>query len=144
MAGFPFVICYRLQALPHTTSVRVGVIGLHLPHIFSFCVFEVSSEVVAGFLVYIHVHVSFLGVALTFSSAQILPVIYGFWSGYILTVTVRTTTSMRLLMKPVTVVINSLMLTDESRHISQCCILTYASSNHFHIEGITGTSCLSF
>lgn len=37
-------------SLPHPMSVETGVIGFHHPPILSFCMFDVASEVVAGFL----------------------------------------------------------------------------------------------
>jgi hypothetical protein len=57
--------------------------------------------------------------ALVFSPVRMLPVIHGFWSGYVRTVNVETTSSMHLLMKPVTDVVNFSMLLDESRNIFQ-------------------------
>ena len=55
--------------------------------------------------------------ALAFSSMWMLPVIHGFWLGYVRTVTVGTTSSMHLLMKPMTEVVYSSMPLDESRNI---------------------------
>ena len=56
--------------------------------------------------------------ALAFRSVQMLPVILGFWLGYVHTVTVGTTLLMHLLMKPVIDVVNSSMPEDESRNIN--------------------------
>ena len=55
--------------------------------------------------------------ALAFSSVQMLPVINVFWLGYL--VTVGMTSSMHLLMKPVTEVVYSSMPLDEYRNIFQ-------------------------
>ena len=52
-----------------------------------------------------------------------MPVIHGFWFGYVRIVAVGTTSSMHLLMKPVTDVINSSMLSDESPNNSQSVLL---------------------
>jgi hypothetical protein len=57
--------------------------------------------------------------ALAFSSVRMLRVIHGFWLGYVRTVTVGTTSSMHLLMKPVTEVVDSSMPLDESHNIFQ-------------------------
>ena len=79
-----------------------------------------------------------------------LPVIHGFWLGYVRIVTVGTTSSMHLLMKPMTEVVYSSMLLDESRNIfqsvlaKQSCSVASASSDHFRIERVTGASCFSF
>uniref|UniRef100_A0A8C8GCQ6 Ciliogenesis-associated TTC17-interacting protein n=1 Tax=Oncorhynchus tshawytscha TaxID=74940 RepID=A0A8C8GCQ6_ONCTS len=57
---------------------------------------------------------------------------------------------MPLLMKPVTEVVYSSIPLDESRNIvqsvlaSQSCSVASASSDHFRIERVTGTSCFSF
>ena len=57
--------------------------------------------------------------ALAFSSLRMLPVIQGFWLGYVRTITVGTMSSMHLLMKPLTEVVYSSMPLDESRNIFQ-------------------------
>ena len=73
-----------------------------------------------------------------------------FWLGYVRTVTVGTTSSMHLLMKPMTEVVYSSMTLDESRNIlqsvlaKQSCSVASTSSDHFRIEGVTGTSYFSF
>ena len=78
--------------------------------------------------------------ALAFSSMWMLPVIHGFWLGYVRTVTVGMTSSMHLLM---TEVVYSSMPLDESRNIlqsvlaKQSCSVASASSDHFRIEQVT-------
>ena len=57
--------------------------------------------------------------ALAFSLVRMLPVIYGFWLWYVRTVTVGTTSSMHLLMKPVTDVVYYSMPLEESLNIFQ-------------------------
>jgi hypothetical protein len=57
MAGFPFLTHYHLQALPHTKSVVAGNI---IPPSSYIVRFHVVSEVVAGFLVCVHVNVPLL------------------------------------------------------------------------------------
>ena len=53
-------------------------------------------------------------------------------------------------MKPMTEVVNSSMSSDESRNIfqsvlaKQSCSVASASSDHFRIEHVTGTSCFEF
>ena len=75
--------------------------------------------------------------ALPFSSVRMLPVIHGFWLGYECTVTVGTTLSMHLLMKPVTDAMYSSMPSEESWNIfqsvlaKQSCSLASASSDYF-------------
>ena len=69
-----------------------------------------------------------------------LPVINGFWLGYVRTVTVGTTSSMHLLMKPLTDVVYSSMPSEDSQNIfqfvlaKQSCSLASASSDHFFID----------
>ena len=69
-----------------------------------------------------------------------LPVIHGFWLGYVRTVTVGTTSLMHLLMKPMTEVVYSSMTLDESQNIfqsvqaKQSCSLASTSSDHFLFE----------
>ena len=48
-AGFFFVICDSLQALPHPTSIRASVVGFDLSPALMLCLFDDSSEGVAGF-----------------------------------------------------------------------------------------------
>ena len=85
--------------------------------------------------------------ALALSSMWMSPVIYGFWLGYVRTVTVGMTSSMHLLMKLMTEVVYSLLSLDESRNIfqsvlaKQSCRVASASSDHFHIERVNNTSC---
>ena len=80
------------------------------------------------------------GAALPFSSVRMLPVIHGFWLGYVRRVTVGTISSM---MKPVTDVVYSSMPSEESRNIfqsvlaKQSCSLAFASSEHFFIDRVT-------
>lgn len=50
MAGFPFVILDRLQALPHL-SVRTSVVGFDFSPVLRLCLVDGSSEVVVGFLI---------------------------------------------------------------------------------------------
>ena len=56
----------------------------------------------------------------------------------------------RELIKPVTEVVCSSMPLDESRNIfqsvlaKQSCSVASASSDHFRIDRVTGTSCFSF
>ena len=79
-----------------------------------------------------------------------LPVIHGFWLGYVRTVNVGAMSLMHLLMTPVTEVVYSSMPLDESQNTflfviaKQSCCLTSASSDHFRIERVTGNSCFSF
>jgi hypothetical protein len=96
-AGFPFVVHNSFQALTHPTSVRAGVAVLNLNPVLTLCLMDGSSEGVAGFLIKVQINVP-LFEALAFSSMQMLPVIHGFWLGYVRTVTVGTTLSMHLLM----------------------------------------------
>ena len=51
MAGIHFVICESLQALPHPTSVRAGVVGFDLSPVLMLCLFDGSSEGVAEYLI---------------------------------------------------------------------------------------------
>jgi hypothetical protein len=88
--GLRFVIHNRLQALPHTTSVGAGVIGFHLRFILSFCTFDVSSEVVACFLVCVHFYVLFL----VSGSSSLLPIVDIAWFGFVRIVTVGMMSSM--------------------------------------------------
>ena len=55
--------------------------------------------------------------ALAVSLVRMLPIIQCFWLGYVCMVTVGTTLSMHLLMKPVTEVVYSSMPLDESQNI---------------------------
>ena len=70
-------------------------------------------------------------------------------NGSVRTVTMGMTSTMHLLMKPVTDVVHSSMPSGESRNIfqsvlaKQSCSFAYASSYHFRIERVTGTSCFS-
>ena len=119
-SGFPFVVCNSLQALPHPTSVRAGVVGFNLNPVLMHCLFDGSSEGIAGFLIGAQlVSRSLKAAALAFSSMWMLPVIQGFWLRYVRTVTVGTTSSMHLLMKPMTEVVYSSMPLDESQNIFQ-------------------------
>ena len=74
----------------------------------------------------------------------------GFWLVYVRTVTVGTTSSMHLLMKPMTEVVYSSMPLDESWNIfqsvlaKQSCSVAAESSDHFRTERVTGSSCFSF
>ena len=49
-AGFPFVVRNSLQAFPHLTSIRTGVVGFNLSPVLTLCLFDGSSEGIAGFL----------------------------------------------------------------------------------------------
>ena len=72
--------------------------------------------------------------ALAFSSVQMLPVIHGFWRGYVRRVAVEAT-SMHLLMKPVTQVVYSSMPYDESRNIFHSVLAKQSGSVAFHVNG---------
>ena len=63
-----------------------------------FCLFDGLTEGIAGFIL---VPRSLKASALDFSSVWMLPVIHGFWLGYVCTVTVEMTSSMHLMMNPV-------------------------------------------
>ena len=80
--------------------------------------------------------------ALAFSAVRTLPVIHGFWLGYVRTVIVGTTSSMHLLKKPVTDVVNFSMTSDESRNMFLSVLAkqssSLASTYHLSIEHITG------
>ena len=95
-SGFPFVVRNSFQALPHLTSVRAGVVGFNLNPVLVLCLFDGSSQGIGGFLINIR---SLKAADLAFSTMRMLPVIHGFWLGYVRTVTVGTTSSMHLLMK---------------------------------------------
>ena len=75
--------------------------------------------------------------AVAFSSMRMLPVIHGFWLGYVRTVTVGTSSSMHLLMKLMTEVVYSSMPLEESWNIFQSVLakqsrsLASALSDHF-------------
>ena len=69
-----------------------------------------------GFLMSGLVSRSLKASAVAFSSMWMLPIIHCFWLGYVRTVTVETS-SMHLLMKPVTDVVYSSILSDEFRNI---------------------------
>jgi hypothetical protein len=60
VAEFPFVIRDSLQALPHLTSVRASVVGFDLGHVMTHCLFDGSSEDVAGFLISVRISVPLL------------------------------------------------------------------------------------
>jgi hypothetical protein len=51
MAGFPFVIRNSFQALPYPMSIRAGVVGFNLNPVLTLCLFDGSSEGIAGFLI---------------------------------------------------------------------------------------------
>ena len=53
-------------------SVRAGVVGFNLSPVLKLCLFDGPSEGIAGFVI---------------NSVRILPVIHGFWLGYVRTVT---------------------------------------------------------
>jgi hypothetical protein len=57
VAGFPFVVHKSLQALPHLTSVRAGVVGFNLSPVLTLCLFDGSSEGIAGFLISVRISV---------------------------------------------------------------------------------------
>ena len=48
---FTFVVCNSLQALPHPTSVGASVVRFDLSLILTLCLFDGSSEGIAGFLI---------------------------------------------------------------------------------------------
>ena len=50
-AVLPFVVCNSLQALPHPTSIGAGVAQFDLSLVLTLCLFDVSSEGIAGFLI---------------------------------------------------------------------------------------------
>jgi hypothetical protein len=92
--------------------------------VLTLCLFDVSFEDIAGFLISIWVRDPLLKAAvLPFSSVLMLPVIHGFWLGYVRTVIMGTTSSMHLLLKPVTDVVYSMPL-EEFRNIFQCDTVT--------------------
>ena len=76
--------------------------------------------------------------ALAFSSVRMLPVIHDFWLGYVRTVTVGTTSSMHLLMKPMTDVVYSSMPLEESKNIFQPVLAKQSCSL------ASGASCFNF
>ena len=125
--------------------VKAGVVGFNLNHVLTLCLFDGSSEGIVG-LVSCYLKAG----ALAFSSMRMLPVIHGFLLECVRTVTVGMTSSMHLLMKPMTEVVYSSMPLDESRNIfqsglaKQSCSVASASSDHFRIKRVTGTSCFSF
>ena len=49
-----------MQALPHPTSVRGGVVGFNLSPVFALCLFDVSSEGIVGFLTSVRISVLLL------------------------------------------------------------------------------------
>ena len=51
LAVLPFVVCNSLQALPHPTSVGAGVVLFDLSPVSMLCLFDGSSEGIAGFLI---------------------------------------------------------------------------------------------
>ena len=117
-----FVVCNTLQALPHPTSVRADVERFELHPVITLCLFDGSSEGITGFLISFGLESRILkGTALPFCSVRMLPVIRGFWLVYVRTVTVGTTSSMHLLMKPVTDVVYSSMPSEASRTYSSLC-----------------------
>ena len=120
MTGFPFVIRDIFEALPHPTSIRAGVVGFHLSPVLTLCLFDGLSEGIARYLIRVRVSSSFEAAALAFS--------HGFWFGYVRTVTVGTTSSMHILIKPVTDVVNSSMPSDESRNIFQSVLVKQSCS----------------
>ena len=89
-------------------NVGAGVVRFNLSPVLMRCLFDGSSEGIAGFLISVRVRVPLLeAAALPFSPVRMLPVIHGFWLGYVRTFTVGTTSLMHLLMKPVTDVVYS-------------------------------------
>jgi hypothetical protein len=48
---FPFVLRNSLQALPHPMSVGAGVVQFNLSPVLTLCLFDGSSEGIAGFLI---------------------------------------------------------------------------------------------
>jgi hypothetical protein len=59
-AVLPFVACNGLQALPHPTRVGDGVVRLDLSPVLTLCLFDGSSEEIAGFLISFRVRVRLL------------------------------------------------------------------------------------
>jgi hypothetical protein len=135
----PFVVCNGLHALPHPTSVRASVVRFDLSPVLTLCLFDGSSEGIAGFLIS-----SLKAAALAFSSVRMLPVIHGFCLGYVRTVIVGTMSSIDLLMKPMTNVVYYSMPLLKSWNIFQSVLakqsgsLAFASSDHFFIDLVTG------
>ena len=81
-SGFPFTVCNSFQALPHPKSIRDGVVGFNLNPVLTLCLFDGSSEGIAGFLPSVRISLLLLeSAALAFSSMRMLPVIHGFWLG---------------------------------------------------------------
>jgi hypothetical protein len=60
VAGFPFVIHDSVQALPLLTSTRSGLVGFDLSPVLTLCLFNGSSEVIAGFLISVRISVLLL------------------------------------------------------------------------------------
>ena len=56
----PFVVCNGLQALPHPSSVRAGVVRFDLSPVLTLCLFDGSEEGIAGFLISFRVRVPLL------------------------------------------------------------------------------------
>ena len=51
-AVLPFVVCNSLQALPHPTSVREGVVvRFDISPVLTLCLFDGSSQGITGFLI---------------------------------------------------------------------------------------------
>jgi hypothetical protein len=59
-AGFPFVVRNSFQALSHLTRVRASVVGFNLSPILKLCLFDGSSEGIAGFLISVRISVPLL------------------------------------------------------------------------------------
>ena len=60
MAVFLFVVRNSLHALQHPTSVRADVVGFNLIPVLALCLFDGSSEGIAGFLIGIWISVPLL------------------------------------------------------------------------------------
>ena len=132
------VVRNSFQALPHPTSIRASVVRFNLNPVLMLCLFDGSSQGTVGFLI------GRISVSLLESSSSSL-----YLNADVLKLTVGTTSSMHLLMKPMTEVVYSSMPLDESRNIFQSArkqsfSVASVSSDHFRLERVTGTSCFSF
>ena len=59
-AVLPFVVSNSLQTLPHPSSVGAGVVEFNLSPVLTLCLFDGSSEGIAGFLTSFQVRVPLL------------------------------------------------------------------------------------
>ena len=59
-SGFPFVVRNSFQTLPHPTSVKAGVVGFNLNPVLTLCLFDGSSEGIAGFIISVRISLPLL------------------------------------------------------------------------------------